>query len=82
MKTFIIVSQYENKEDFGFDPLGYYVELDDKILVFYGDDYHYKGLDKSIGFIQGYVYNNNLKENKDYIIKYKNRDDFNECYDE
>lgn len=73
--TFIIVASFQNEEDFGGDPWGYYVESDGSIVQKYGDDYHDDGLSKCLGFITGISFVGDEPE-----IKYEERADYEEIY--
>ena len=53
---FLAVAQYENKDDFGGDEFGVYLEIDGKKVVDYGDYYHDKGSEKVVGFVDGYCF--------------------------
>ncbi len=74
MNEFVIYSLYPDEGEIGCDAWGYYVEFDGEIIVEYGDDYHYKGFDKSHGFIEGYAYAKRWKR-EDYTIRYCNKID-------
>lgn len=77
MKVFVIYSVYPNKDDIYGDAWEYHLELNSIILAKYGDNYHDKGLYKSLGFIDGYAYAKGWKEKEDYIIKRDKRVDRN-----
>jgi len=72
--NFTVVGSFENKDDFGSDPYGYYVELNGVIIASYGDDYHDKGHDKCQGFIDGYCEAKGISPVPKY--KYEERDDY------
>jgi hypothetical protein len=77
VKIFIIVSSYENEEDFGCNPFGYYVEFNGERLAEYGDDYHEKGQYKSEAFVEGYCLGKEIKPDE-YEIECEERADFND----
>lgn len=70
MINFRIESEFESEDEFGTDPYGYSLFIDDKLAAGYGDDYHDKGREKCQAFIEGYCYAKEIAE--DFSISYKN----------
>ena len=69
---FVVVSQFESKDDFGTDPYRYYIELDGEKIVWYGDDYHDEGNAKCNGFIDGFM----ADKDGECTINYEERADW------
>jgi len=70
-----IISQFENEEDFGGDPYGYYVEIEGQRVMGFGDDYHDDGGSKCEAFIKGWMYAKGVSSGE-VEINYEDRADW------
>ena len=75
INEFIIYSVFPDEDEIGGDEWEIHLELNDKVIVKYGDYYHDKGSVKAKGFIDGYAYAKNWEKKVDYIIKHDNKID-------
>jgi hypothetical protein len=64
---FVIEQVFHKKSDFGTDPIGYKVKLDNKIVSTFGDDYHERGYERSESWIHGYCKAKSVDFDIEYI---------------